>query len=143
MRRYLAAGIDFIISYVVSIIVYCMIISAWKMIRILTNPEIRSYSQIMVMVLFPLAFIFVNIIYTVIFDKVFCGRTPGKKLLGSKDFERYGGQLEDWKWVLKHSLLRTLAALFYVITALYYLKYFCMPYDRFLEKPNCKLEEVC
>lgn len=133
MRRYLAAGIDFIINYVIGIIVYYMIISVWKWIRILNGPEIRSYPRIIVMVLFPLIFILINMIYTVIFDSVFCGLTPGKRVLGCKVYEGHGSQMADWKWIQKHALLRSLAALFYVITALYYLKHLRMPYDTILE----------
>lgn len=132
MRRYLAAGIDFTISYVVCIIVYYTIISVWKWIRILTGPKIGSYPGIIVMVLFPLIFILINIIYTVIFDSVFYGLTPGKKMLGCKVFEGYDSKMADRKWIQKHALLRSLAALFYVITALYYLKNLRMPYDKIL-----------
>lgn len=141
MRRYLAAGIDFIISYAVTVIVYCVMISGWKWIRILTGPEIRSYSRIMVLVLFPLVFIFISFIYTVIFDRIFCGRTPGKQMAGYKIPDRWGSQLPNWKWILKHSLLRALAALFYVITVLYYLKNLRMPYDRILWEKKCSLPE--
>lgn len=132
MRRYLAAGIDFTISYVVCIIVYYTIISVWKWIRILTGPKIGSYPGIIVMVLFPLIFILINIIYTVIFDSVFYGLTPGKRMLGCKAFEGYDNKRADQKWIQKHALLRSLAALFYVITALYYLKNLRMPYDKIL-----------
>lgn len=141
MRRYLAAGIDFIISYAVTVIVYCVMISGWKWIRILMGPEIRSYSRIMVLVLFPLVFIFISFIYTVIFDRIFCGRTPGKQMAGYKIPDRWGSQLPNRKWILKHSLLRALAALFYVITVLYYLKNLRMPYDRILWEKKCSLPE--
>lgn len=141
MRRYLAAGIDFIISYAVTVIVYCVMISGWKWIRILMGPEIRSYSRIMVMVLFPLVFIFISFIYTVIFDRIFCGRTPGKRMAGYKIPDRWGSQLQNRKWILKHSLLRALASLFYVITVLYYLKNLRMPYDRILWEKKCSLPE--
>lgn len=107
-------------------------ITIWKWIRVLIGPEIRSYSQIMVLVLFPLVFIFINIIYAVIFDRVFYGRTPGKRMAGYKVIAKCDNRQADWKWIAKHSLLRAVAALFYVITALYYLRNFRMPYDRIL-----------
>lgn len=130
MRRLGAAAIDFIISYVLSMIVYGMMISGWKMFRIILGIDWEKYSYLMVIMLVFVAYILTNFIYSVFFDSLFHGLTFGKKITGCKSY--VGEKQKNQNWIIKHALLRTVASILYVLTALYYIKIYKMPYDRFL-----------
>lgn len=42
MRRFWAAAIDFILSYVLGVVLFCMILSLWKVVRIMLGNEWES-----------------------------------------------------------------------------------------------------
>lgn len=127
MRRLAAAGIDYMISYVLSVVVYCIMISTWKMLRIIMGRDFDKHSFILVILLFPLAYIVMNVVYSMFFDGVFHGNTPGKRIAG---YQMYATGDRSRKWILKHALLRTAASVLYVITAVYYIATYKMPYDK-------------
>lgn len=127
MRRLGAAGIDFLITYVFSVIVYCMMISFWKMIRTLRGAAMGNYSRLLVVLLFFISYILTNVIYSVFFDCLFQGNTLGKKMAGYRICVRE--HKENRNWILKHALLKTGASMVYIITVLYYICTFRMPYD--------------
>ena len=127
MRRLGAAGIDFLITYVFSVIVYCMMISFWKMIRTMRGADMGNYSRLLVVLLFFISYILTNVIYSVFFDSVFRGNTFGKRIVGYKIYVRE--YKENRNWILKHALLKTGASMVYIITVLYYICTFRMPYD--------------
>ena len=142
MRRLGAAAIDFIISYELSMIVYGMIISGWKMFRIILGRDWEKYSYLMVFILVFAAYILTNFIYSVFFDSLFQGLTLGKKITGCRIY--VGEKQKNQNWIIKHALLRTAASILYVLTALYYLKLYKMPYDRICtmdEKQDLQNEE--
>lgn len=131
MRRLAAAGIDFMISYVLNVIVYCTAISNWKMLRVILGMDMEKHSQLLAISLFFIFYIFTNIIYAVFFDSKFDGNTFGKKITG---YEVYAvDSRKKSNWIIKHALSRTIASTFYVITALYYIGTYRMPYDKILE----------
>lgn len=127
MRRLVAAGIDFLISYVFSVIVYCMMISFWKMVRTMRGADMGNYSRLLVILLFFISYILTNVIYSVFFDSVFQGNTLGKKVAEYKVCVIE--HKKNRNWILKHAVLRTVASMLYTITALYYICTFKMPYD--------------
>ena len=127
MRRLRAAGIDFVICYILSVIVYFMMISAWKMLRIIMGRDFDKQFLPLVILLFLLSGVFTNIIYSVFFDSVFHGNTLGKRMAG---YKIYATGEKNRNWILKHALARTVASVLYVITALYYISTSRMPYDK-------------
>lgn len=127
MRRLGAAGIDFAITYIFSVVVYCMMISFWKMIRTMRGADMGDYSRLLVILLFFISYILTNVIYSVFFDCIFQGNTFEKRIAGYKAYVRAHG--ENRKWILKHALLKTGASMVYVFTVLYYICTFRMPYD--------------
>lgn len=131
MKRLIAAGIDFMISYVLSVIVYCIMISIWKMLRIIRNVDMENCSWLLVILLFFISYIFTNVVYSIFFDCIFHGNTLGKKIVGYKICEKENKK--NKKWILKHALSRTVASMLYVIEALYYIGTYKMLYDKILE----------
>lgn len=127
MRRLAAAGIDYMISYVLSVVVYCIMISTWKMLRIIMGRDFDKHSFILVILLFPLAYIVMNVVYSMFFDRVFHGNTPGKRIAG---YQMYETGDKDRKWILRHAIARTVASILYAITAVYYIFTYKMPYDK-------------
>jgi hypothetical protein len=127
MRRLAAAGIDYMLSYMMSVVVYCIMISTWKMFRIIMGREFDKHSFILVVLLFFLSYIFTNVVYSIFFDRVFHGNTPGKRIAG---YQMYETGNKDRKWVLRHAIARTVASILYVITAVYYIFTYKMPYDK-------------
>lgn len=127
MRRLAAAGIDYMLSYMMSVVVYCIMISTWKMFRIIMGREFDKHSFILVVLLFFLSYIFTNVVYSIFFDRVFHGNTPGKRIAG---YQMYETGDKDRKWVLRHAIARTVASILYVITAVYYIFTYKMPYDK-------------
>ena len=127
MRRLGAAGIDFVITYIFSAVVYCIMISFWKMIRTMRGADMGDYSRLLVILLFFISYIRPNVIYSVFFDSIFQGNTFGKRIAGYKAYVRAHG--ENKKWIFKHALLKTGASMAYVFTVLYYICTFRMPYD--------------
>lgn len=130
MRRFVAAGIDFVISYILSVIVYFTLISGWKMIRSIQGPDMGSYNKFMVILLFFVAFILTNMLYSLFFDLLFQGQTLGKKISVCNINVGPKSSWEGITWIVKHALLRSLASLFYIITAIYYIITLKMPYDK-------------
>ncbi len=127
MRRLAAAGIDYMLSYMMSVVVYCIMISTWKMLRIIMGREFDKHSFILVVLLFFLSYIFTNVVYSIFFDRAFHGNTPGKRIAG---YQMYETGDKDRKWVLRHAIARTVASILYVITAVYYIFTYKMPYDK-------------
>ncbi|MDE6903586.1 MAG: RDD family protein [Lachnospiraceae bacterium] len=128
MKRFWAAAVDFVLGFILSMVLFCLIISCWKSLRIWMGVDWRSNVSFSVMVmLFLILFLLVSFLYSVFFDYVFKGKTLGKKLVGFRacpDME-----IKSSKWMIKHALVRTVASLFYVITASYYLVTNKMIYD--------------
>lgn len=128
MRRLIAAGIDFMICYVLNIIVYCTVISIWKMLRVVMGMDMEKHPQLLAISLFFILYILINIIYASFFDSKFDSNTLGKKIIGYKIYAVDGGKNKDW--IVKHALSRTIASVLYAITALYYIGTYRMPYDK-------------
>lgn len=130
MRRLGAAIIDYMISYLLNILLFCMIVSTWRLLRVIFGGEWNSYFGLMLL-LALVSFCISNMVYSIFFDTVFHGHTPGKKLVG---YNGLGENEKEHDWIIKHAICRTISSILYPITAAFYLRDLRMPYDRFLEK---------
>lgn len=131
VRRFWAAAVDFLISYVLGIVVYCMLLSLWKNVRIMLGNEWEIDVRFMTVIcLFLVTLFLVDFMYSVFFDLFFGGRTPGKRTAGYEVFR--DGKTKKSQWILKHALFRAAASLLYLMAAPYYLVQGKMFYDGML-----------
>lgn len=68
VRRFWAAAVDFLISYVLGIVVYCMLLSLWKNVRIMLGNEWEIDVRFMTVIcLFLVTLFLVDFMYSVFF----------------------------------------------------------------------------
>lgn len=131
MRRFWAAAVDFILSYVLGIVLFCMILSLWKFVRIMLRNEWESDVRFLAVIcLLLISFFLADFVYSLFFDLFFQGRTPGKKIAGYEICRE--GNTKKLQWIVRHALFRSAASLLYLIAAPYYLLQGKMFYDGIL-----------
>lgn len=121
MKRFWAAVIDYFLCCIICAVIFYL---AWKVLR--TEIVWRNYFK----GIYHIISYCVYFIYSVLFDSLCQGNTPGKDFVGYKlsisEEEITAG------WVVKHALCKTIAMKLNIPSAVYCIKTEKMPYDRML-----------
>jgi len=135
MKRFWAAAVDFIFSFMLNMVLFCLIISCWKLLRVCAGVDWHNNVGLSwIVLLFLVSFFLVSFLYSVIFDYVCKGKTPGKMIMGCNVYSDMN--VKNFKWIIKHALFRSVASLFYMITVLYYFFTNEMIYDKAIRDKN-------
>lgn len=133
MKRFMAACIDFCINYLLGTISFFIIISIYKNINNYLGGYSGDVKFIKILLVYLIVLIFTIFVYSIIFDILFKGVSPGKKITGYRIMLiRTGINYEYKYWVIYHALLKTVSVFLYPITLIYYFIMFQMPYDKLL-----------
>lgn len=127
MKRLAAAIIDVGFIEIMVLILYCILISIWRLVRNVHISYLGSYSRNMLWVLYVLLFLCVSFSYFLV--GMVCGkrRTAGKLFMG---IQGENGPVKG-KYTVVLALLKLLACILYPITILWFLFTGNMPYDFF------------
>ena len=128
MRRFCAAVIDVILMEGIGMILFCVIISIWRICRNNTMQYMGSYSGRWLLYVQILTLFLVNILYFFFFLWKKKGRTIGKWILKIPKMER---EFIPVGKCLFEAFLKTIACFLYPVTIGYYFYFDQMPYDCF------------
>lgn len=121
MKRFWAAVIDYFLCCIICIVILGLI---WDVFR---TEIVWGYNFKR---MYYLISDFVYFIYSVLFDSLCCGNTPGKDLAGYK--LSVSEENMTVGWIVKHALCKTIAMRLSIPSAAYCITTGKMPYDRML-----------
>lgn len=127
MKRFWAAVIDFVICYILSRIFFGWI---WEILKGIHGADLQTLSRMMVRGMKFVVSFLTCFFYSILFDSLSQGNTPGRDMAGCRVLAAEG-EIED-DWLLKHSFFKAIAAQLWFITTIYYLVTSKMPYDGIL-----------
>lgn len=127
MKRFCAAVIDVILAEGIGTILFCVILSIWRVCRNHTMQYMGSYSGLGLLGAQLLSLFLANILYFFLFQWKKNGRTVGKWLLR---IPQPGSESMPVGKCLLRALFKTIACFLYPVTIGYYLYFDRMPYER-------------
>lgn len=126
MKRFAAAVIDVLLIEIISTVVYCVVLSIWRICRNAAMRYMGSSSRVWLLVVYIIILACVNFVYFFFFERKKNGGSVGKCIMRMKKQENVEKSIGN---SLLIAGLKTIACFLYPITIGYYFYFYRMPYD--------------